>query len=65
MTDYAKKTFSVPVKSGTADPKDFEDRWRATFGEPCPARHRTGVECKLKRGHMELHTDGVVSWEET
>jgi hypothetical protein len=64
VAEFEKKSFSVTMKAGGVSDKDLEDRWRETFGDKCPARHHTGVECKLKKKHDELHTDGVVTWEE-
>jgi hypothetical protein len=64
VTDFAKKSFSVTMSSPGVDSKDLDRRWNDTFGDKCPARHHSGVECKGKRKHEGLHSDGIVTWEE-
>lgn len=65
MPDFEKKSFGLTMTSPDADPADLEKRWKDTFGDRCPARHHTSVECSLKRGHEGLHDHmGVVTWEE-
>lgn len=65
MPDFEKKSFSLPMNSGSGiSEEERAENWKRIFGEPCPARHHTGIECKLKKHHEGLHTDGVVTWEE-